>query len=171
MEVSDHRTVIAPQSGHEKIRSHQNGGGDSNHGQGSGKDKAKGQGTGSGKSTGQGSGKDKGQGNGSGNSLVLSILSQLPGPGLWCDGRTDDQEGKQAQHRERGELQRAVHEVDGVEPGPEGLRRAGPQPTGGVGTHAEQPPLLIQQPLLPLVPRLALRSAGPRGISRKRDAA
>jgi hypothetical protein len=72
-------------------------------------------------------------------------------------GGNDDQEGKQAQHCERGELQGAVHEVDGVEPGPEGSRRAGPHPVDGVGPPAEQPSLLIQQPSLVIVERLSLK--------------
>jgi len=77
-------------------------------------------------------------------------------------GRNDDQEGKQAQHCERGELQGAVHEVDAVEPGPEGSRRGVPHPTEYVGPLVEQPSLLIVEHLSP-------RSACLRGISRKRD--
>jgi serine/threonine-protein kinase len=85
MEASDHRTVTAPQSGREKIRSHQSGGSDSNHSQGNGNGKdpghGKDQGNGNGNDQGNshGSGDGKGQGNGTGNAPFLSILSQATG--------------------------------------------------------------------------------------------
>jgi serine/threonine-protein kinase len=53
MDASDHRTVTAPERGHEKIGSHPNGDNNANHGQGNGK--------------GQGNGNGNGQGNGKGN--------------------------------------------------------------------------------------------------------
>jgi hypothetical protein len=79
-------------------------------------------------------------------------------------GGNEEHEGEQAQHREHGELHGAVHEVDGVEPGPEGSRRGGLHPLDCVGLHIEQPSLLIQQPSLLIAERVPLRSACSRGV-------
>jgi hypothetical protein len=82
-------------------------------------------------------------------------------------GGNGDQEGKQAHHRERGELQGAVHEVDGVELGPEGSRRGGPHPVECVGPLLQQPPFPLQQPQLAIAERLSPPRACPRGILRE----
>jgi hypothetical protein len=77
-------------------------------------------------------------------------------------GRNNDHEGEQAQDCERGELQGAVHEGNGVEPGPEGSRRGGPCPIDYAGPLIQQPPLLIAE-------RLALRGSYPGWAWRQRD--
>ena len=83
---------------------------------------------------------------GAGDEGVSRVTSAL--------GRNGDQEGKEDQYCERGELQGAVHEVDGVEPEPEGSRSGGFHPVDCVGPLIYQPPFLIQQPPLPIAERL-----------------
>src|SRR5690349_18914951 len=83
-------------------------------------------------------------------------------------GGNGDQEGKETQYCECSELQRAVHEVDGVEPGPEGSCRGDPHPIDCVGALLQQPSLLIQQPSLLSTKGLSPRGACPRWIWRKR---
>ncbi len=102
MDVSDHQTVTAPDSGHEKVRGHrhdkdayhghgqgQRGGHRNGQGQRDGHGNGHGQRDGHGNGHGQGNGHGNGQGqrNGNGNAPDLSILSQPPGRGSGMTAR------------------------------------------------------------------------------------
>jgi hypothetical protein len=62
-------------------------------------------------------------------------------------GHDYDQEGQEPERREGSELKGAVHEVDGVESGPQLRRSAGLDPLSEVRRLCDQPMLLLAYPL------------------------